>query len=46
MFYGLSSLFISYEYLDMDLTRIIHNNKYRNKKQIIINYLRTLTIYF
>ena len=27
MFYGLNSLFIAYEYLDMDLTKIIHNNK-------------------
>ena len=28
MFYGLNSLFIAYEYLDMDLTKIIHDNKY------------------
>lgn len=35
MFYGLNNLFIAYEFIDMDLTKIIHNNKFSLSESVI-----------
>lgn len=36
MFYGLNSLFIAYEFLDMDLSKIIHDPKYTSISEDIV----------